>query len=69
MKKENKIFTEKQISKNIIIGKVRANGRTRWRMRIADFAAKRVQEVSYRKSKFKTIEQFEKFLRIKFNLG
>lgn len=60
--RKNRTICSKR-TKDSIYGKATLNGKTRWRFRIFDGI--RVSEISYRKSKFKTLEQFESFLKDK----
>lgn len=58
--KKNRTICSKRTA-NSIYGKATINGKTRWRFRLFD--GLRVSEISYRKSKFKTLDQFETFLK------
>jgi len=65
--KEDKVFCQKQIGDNILIGKIRVQGKTKWVIQIANLARQRaglpyIKQKTFRKSRFKNLEEFNKFL-------
>ena len=59
--KANKTFSSRKIGLSIF-GKVRHEGKTRWVFRFVD-SDYQIRDVSFRKSIFKSLDDFENFLR------
>lgn len=58
-----KVLCQKELNERILIGKVEREGKTKWEMKIFGIGS-----VMFRKSKFKTINDFESFLVKKYNI-